>query len=119
MPFEAALGGRPGGGSTRAGQRGSGHLAVPGWCLDTAPGEADPRSRDEPDRQTDGGRGGCEPALEPRRGREGLRRTSQGQNRTRENRPSGIVGGLAETCAMGVGLRSMRKLMEKPPNPTA
>jgi len=31
---------------------------------------------------------------------EGSRRTSQGLNRTREIRPSGILGGLAETWAM-------------------
>ena len=36
-------------------------------------------------------------------GREGI---SQGQNRTREIRPSGIVGGPMETWVMGVGLRS-------------
>jgi hypothetical protein len=29
------------------GQRGSGHLAVPGWLPDLEPGQADPRSRDE------------------------------------------------------------------------
>jgi hypothetical protein len=32
--------------------------------------------------------------------REGSRRICQGQNRTRENRPCGIVGGLTETWAM-------------------
>ncbi len=49
-------------------------------------------------------------------GREG---TSQGQNRTREIRPSGIVGGPMETWVMGVGLRPGGKLLDTPPNPKA
>ena len=49
----------------------------------------------------------------------GSRRTSQGQNRTREIRPSGIVGGPMETWTMGVGLRPSGKLLEPPPNPKA
>ncbi len=48
---------------------------------------------------------------------EGSRRTSQGQNRTREIRPSGIVGGPMETWDMGVGLRPGGKSPEPPPNP--
>ncbi len=44
---------------------------------------------------------------------------SRGQNRIREIRPSGIVGRLAETWAMGVGLRAMGKPVEQPPNPKA
>jgi hypothetical protein len=44
---------------------------------------------------------------------------SRGQNRIREIRPSGIVGRLAETWAMGVGLRAMGKPVEHPPNPKA
>ena len=44
---------------------------------------------------------------------------SQGQNRTGENPPSGIVGGLAETSQLlGAGLRPIGKLMEMPPYPT-
>src|SRR6202163_875199 len=44
---------------------------------------------------------------------------SQGQNRTWENPPSGIVGGLAETSQLlGAGLRPIGKLMEMPPYPT-
>ena len=49
-------------------------------------------------------------------GREGI---SQGQNRTREIRPSGIVGGPMETWVMGVGLRPGGKLLDTPPNPKA
>jgi hypothetical protein len=52
-------------------------------------------------RQTGRWWGVCEQALEPRRVRKGLLLIngvqSRGQNRTREIRPSGIVGGLAET----------------------
>jgi len=48
---------------------------------------------------------------------EGSRRTSQGQNRTREIRPSGIVGGPVETWVMGSGLRPCGKRQEHPPNP--
>ncbi len=43
----------------------------------------------------------------------------RGQNRIREIRPSGIVGRLAKTWAMGVGLRAMGKPVEHPPNPKA
>ena len=42
---------------------------------------------------------------------------SQGQNRTREIRPSGIAGGPMETCTKGVGLRPAGKPAEPPPNP--
>jgi hypothetical protein len=41
---------------------------------------------------------------------------SQGQNRTREIRPSGIAGGPMETWTMGVGLRPAGKPAEPPPN---
>ncbi len=44
---------------------------------------------------------------------------SRGQNRIREIRPSGIVGRLAKTWAMGAGLRAMGKPVEHPPNPKA
>ena len=49
----------------------------------------------------------------------GSRRTSQGQNRTREIRPSGIVGGPMETWVKGVGLRPGGKPQDEPPNPKA
>ena len=49
--------------------------------------------------------------------REGSRRTSQGQNRTREIRPSGIAGGPMETWTMGVGLRPVGKPPDQPPDP--
>jgi hypothetical protein len=42
-------------------------------------------------------RGGCVPALKFGRDREGTQMKGQGQNRTGEIPPSGIVGGLAET----------------------
>ena len=79
-------------------QRGSGHLAVPGWFSDTEPGVH--RSSQ------------CEPAHEINRwcckvhadralklcGHwEGFVRDSQGQNRIREIRLSGIAGGPGET----------------------
>ena len=44
---------------------------------------------------------------------------SRGQNRTREIRPSGIAGGLAESCAMGAGLRTTSKGAGRPPDPKA
>ena len=51
-----------------------------------------------------GARGVCEPALELPSRREGQYLEngvqSRGQNRTRESRPSGIVGGLPETWSM-------------------
>jgi hypothetical protein len=40
----------------------------------------------------------------------------QGQNRTRENRPSGIVGGLAETWAMVEAKRA--RTVETPKQPS-
>src|SRR6266496_1371684 len=43
--------------------------------------------------RTSVGRGACVSALKPPWRREVLRRKGQGQNRTREIRPSGIVGG--------------------------
>jgi hypothetical protein len=50
--------------------------------------------------QTDTKRGVCESALELHWYQKGSGRKCQGQNRTREIRPSGIAGGLAETWAM-------------------
>ena len=49
--------------------------------------------------------------------REGSRRTSQGQNRTREIRPSGIAGGPMETWTTGAGLRPVGKPPDLPPDP--
>ena len=48
---------------------------------------------------------------------EGSRRTSQGQNRTREIRPSGIAGGPMETWTTGAGLRPVGKPPDLPPDP--
>ena len=47
----------------------------------------------------------CEPALEPRRRREGSRKKAKVSNRTWEIRPSGIIGGPPEPLAM-VEMRS-------------
>ncbi len=90
-------------GNPHARQRGSGHSvvsmipAVPGHRAgENACWESGRRGR-----QTARGRGVCEQALQPRRVQEGLSPKndvqSRGQNRIREIRPSGIVGGLAET----------------------
>ena len=49
--------------------------------------------------------------------RKGSRRTSQGQNRTREIRLSGIAGGPMETWARGAGLRPVGKPPDLPPDP--
>jgi hypothetical protein len=68
--------------------------------LGTEPGENGVRSEAR-DRQTTEARGACEPALKPRFPWEGLVTgkcvQSQGQNRTREIRPSGIAGRLPES----------------------
>lgn len=84
------------GGNTCAVQRGSGHVAVPGAFPDSEPGytrlEAGTSLRANPYRE------GCMRAsalASSRRGR--LVGESHGQNRTREIRPSGIVGGPGET----------------------
>jgi hypothetical protein len=47
MSFEETLDVFPMCGNAEMGQRGSGHLAVPGWFLDTEPRKTDPRSEDE------------------------------------------------------------------------
>ncbi len=49
----------------------------------------------------------------------GCRGNAVAANRTREIRLSGMRGGLAETWAMGVGLRPTGKPADKPPNPKA
>src|SRR5256885_7802338 len=48
------------------------------------------------DEQTSGRRGACEPAFKPRGGWEGHPRKARASNRTREIRPSGIIGGLGK-----------------------
>jgi hypothetical protein len=90
----------PRGGNTGAWQRGSGRLAVPGWFSDTAPRQSRSSKQGLAVEQTSVGWGVCAPALKPRRVWEGSARKSQGQNRTGENPPSGIVGGLVESCAL-------------------
>ena len=64
-------------------------------------------------------RGVCMRVLKPRVSREGSSGKAAAANRTREIRPSGMRGGLAETWAMGVGLRPTGKPVDKPPNPKA
>ena len=79
-------------------QRGSGHLAVPGWFSDTEPG-INRSSQREPAHEINRRR--CrvhvDRALKLCGNREGFVCDSQGQNRIREIRPSGIAGGPGET----------------------
>ena len=91
----------PRGGNTGTRQRGSGHLAVPGWFSDIEPRQSRPSKRGRDDEQTSVWRGACGPGLKPRRVWEGSSRKSQGQNRIGEIPLSGIVGGLAETWTRG------------------
>ena len=57
------------------------------------------------------------PALELPPLWEGSGRTSRGQNRTREIRPSGIVGGLTETWGMVSAKRARTAERPKQPSP--
>jgi hypothetical protein len=112
-------------GYTGDGQRGSGRSAVswrqPAARHRTGDLQVCPTRRGGQQTTCDGG--GCVPALKPLRPREDWPPEnylwSRGQNRTRENRPSGIAGRLMETWAMGVGLRPVWKPAESPPNPNA
>ena len=79
------------------GQRGSGHLAVAGRHPDTEPEACRPSKQRRARKANCGWLCVCGSALEPRQHREGLRAEGQGQNRTREIRPSGIAGGPRET----------------------
>ena len=105
-------------GNADAGQRGSGHLAVPGLGQ-TSSWTPQALKVNESDKQTSCGRGVYVSAFKPPCSWKGRSRTCQGQNRTREIRPSGIVGGPMETWVMGVGLRPRGKPRELPPNPNA
>src|SRR5271166_4431261 len=99
-------GDRPAGGNALRGQRGSGHSvateaeAQPDFELDLLRSEL----RGEGAKQTPWcrGEGRVSAAASYRGGRPALINgvQSRGQNRTRENRPSGIVGGLQETWPM-------------------
>ena len=64
-------------------------------------------------------RGVCRRVLKPRVSREGSSGKAAAANPALagEIRPSGMRGGLAETWAMGVGLRPVGKPVDKPPNP--
>ena len=94
---------RPAEGNALRGQRGSGHSVAteaevqPDFELDSLQSEL----RGEGAKQTPWcrGEGRVSAAASYHGGRSALRngRQSRGQNRTRENRPSGIVGGLQET----------------------
>jgi hypothetical protein len=88
------------GGNTCVVQRGSGHLAVPGRARTQRRDERDLEVRTRPRANRD--RAGCMRASALASlitGR--LVEESQGQNRTREIRPSGIAGGPGETWPMG------------------
>jgi hypothetical protein len=83
-------------GNTEPGQRGSRHLAVPG---DVRTQNRNASSREAgTNLQVNHSRGAnASQRLNLLRTREGLQDNSQGQNRTREIRPSGIAGGSWET----------------------
>jgi hypothetical protein len=84
-------------GNAAIGRRDSGHLAVPGWLSDSEPRLADPRSGNElASKPACVGRMCASALVSLLLGR--LVKESQGQNRTGENPPSGIVGRLVETC---------------------
>ena len=90
-------------GNTRAGQRGSGHSAVstPRYASGLRTGSHAVPGPGRGCRQTMRARGVRAPALKHQLTWEGLYPEngvqSRGQNRTREIRPSGIVGRLQET----------------------
>ena len=90
-------------GNPHARQRVSGHSVVSmiPWVPGHSAGAKACWESGRRGRQTARGRGVCEQALQPRRAQEGLSPINgmqgRGQNRIREIRPSGIVGGLAET----------------------
>jgi hypothetical protein len=85
------------GGNATAVQRGSGHLAVPGWRSDSEPRSRRLSKQGRAAEQTSVWWGACRPGLKPRGDWEDSARTGQGQNRNGEIPPSGIVGGLAGT----------------------
>ena len=55
-------------------------------------------------------------AFKPHRPGEGSRNKCQGQNRTRQIRPSGIAGGLTETWAMEKAKRARKAATLKQPS---
>ena len=103
MSSEATLEVAPRVGNTRLGQRGSGHSAVSRaqHASRLRAGLHAGLTSGRGYRTTRRTRGGCAPALELQSAWEGLHLEngvqSRGQNRTREIRPSGIVGGPEET----------------------
>jgi hypothetical protein len=100
-------------------QRGSGHLAAPGWPSDTEPRSKPPSKRGTSSWVNQRGRGVCMSVLELRRD---LGKAHEGKPRSEPDRGNPAVRdrrGLAESsCSMGAGLRSIGKSMESPPDPT-
>jgi hypothetical protein len=103
MSSEAAFEVAPMVGNAHLGQRGSGYSAVPRaqHASRLRAGRHAGSRAGRGWRQTMQTRGVCAPALEPQPAWEGLHPEngvqSRGQNRAREIRPSGIVGGPWET----------------------
>ena len=104
MPSDAAQRGRVVRGNTLSGQK----EALGKWwasqrkhCPDNVgPDRSANLTGCRADNQTIQTRGVCERALKFRFGREGFQGNAIAANRTREIRPSGMRGGLAETWAM-------------------
>ena len=103
MSSEATFEVAPMVGNTHLGQRGSGHSVVPKaqHASRLRAGRHAGLGAGRGSRQTIWTRGVCAPALELQSAWEGLGLEngvqSRGQNRTREIRPSGIVGGPGKT----------------------
>ena len=97
------------------GQRGSGHLAVPGWFPDTEPGQTDPRCRDEVVGKPAWTGCMCASTLVSLRlGRPATERPRPepdwGKPTVRDRR-----GACGNVSIMGAGLRPIGKSMEPPP----
>jgi hypothetical protein len=102
--------------SSSHGQRTSGHLAGPGRSRTQSRGSRANNVGPTLTKQTAAERGGYGPAFKLPPHREGCEDTSQGQNRTREIRPSGIVGGPMETWTMVGATRA--RTAERPTQPS-
>jgi hypothetical protein len=106
-------------GNTRSVQRSSGHLAGIGHCTGEGHRAHKPRCGGRVESSSKPTTSGVYAGQRLSLGVVGkARQESQGQNRTRENRPSGIAGRPQETWPMEAGLRPMSKGMDKPPDPT-
>jgi hypothetical protein len=116
--FRSSAGRYCGEGNTQAMQSSSGHLAGIGHGTREGLRAHKPGSgggAESSNKPTTSGVYACQRLSHGVAGK--ARQESQGQNRTRENRPSGIAGRPQETWHMGAGLRPMLKVMEKPPDP--